>query len=318
MAHLELMYLTERWWFSRSQYVLVYQRVWDTPSDWGTSIHMLNFDVKEWYQGLAHWFTGSPVSSMRHPIFAAIATPWWLMLKGGDELFLRKVSYETSKVKDERGLKQRSFWIYPTHYCWWFILEIGGINHYERPEEPWWVGPWDTHQFHEDDHNPCPNQWGERDEGSVYCFVLFWQLLLHVSTERLSNSCRMKSGWWFGTLFIFPYIGNVIIPIDEVIFFRGVALAHQPEMNDLAIGCCFESHCSSQHQHWFSSSDLPQSLGFRRVIHRRRDFYQDIANDDVPAFHAARWHGFHGFHGPQGVARCGSPFCCPETWDHPL
>ena len=27
---------------------------------------------------------------------------------------------------------------------------------------------------------------------------------------------------------IFPYIGNVIIPIDEVIFFRGVALAHQP------------------------------------------------------------------------------------------
>ena len=28
------------------------------------------------------------------------------------------------------------------------------------------------------------------------------------------------AGWWFGTFF--PYIGNVIIPIDELIFFRGV------------------------------------------------------------------------------------------------
>ena len=31
------------------------------------------------------------------------------------------------------------------------------------------------------------------------------------------------TGWWFGTSFyIFPYIGNFILPIDEVIFFRGV------------------------------------------------------------------------------------------------
>ena len=35
---------------------------------------------------------------------------------------------------------------------------------------------------------------------------------------------RVKSisGWWFGTFFIFPYIGNVIIPTDELIFFRWV------------------------------------------------------------------------------------------------
>ena len=39
------------------------------------------------------------------------------------------------------------------------------------------------------------------------------------------------AGWWFGChQFYFPRnIGNVIIPIDEVIFFRGVALAHQPD-----------------------------------------------------------------------------------------
>jgi len=30
--------------------------------------------------------------------------------------------------------------------------------------------------------------------------------------------------WWFGTFFIFPCIGNVIIPTDEVIFFRGVGI----------------------------------------------------------------------------------------------
>ena len=38
------------------------------------------------------------------------------------------------------------------------------------------------------------------------------------------------SGWWFGTFFYFPYIGNnyIFIPTDEVIFFRGVGLNHQP------------------------------------------------------------------------------------------
>ena len=40
-----------------------------------------------------------------------------------------------------------------------------------------------------------------------------------------------SSGWWFGCHFyIFAYIGCLIIPIDELIFFRGVALAHQPVM----------------------------------------------------------------------------------------
>ena len=31
-----------------------------------------------------------------------------------------------------------------------------------------------------------------------------------------------STGWWFGTCFIFPCIGNLIIPIDELICFRGV------------------------------------------------------------------------------------------------
>ena len=35
------------------------------------------------------------------------------------------------------------------------------------------------------------------------------------------------SDWWFGTFFIFPYIGNVIIPTDFHIFQTG--WNHQPE-----------------------------------------------------------------------------------------
>ena len=36
------------------------------------------------------------------------------------------------------------------------------------------------------------------------------------------------SDWWFGTFFYdFPHIGNVIIPTDEVIFFRGVETTNQ-------------------------------------------------------------------------------------------
>ena len=40
------------------------------------------------------------------------------------------------------------------------------------------------------------------------------------------------SGWWFGCHFLnFPInIGCLTIPIDELICFRGVALAHQPAM----------------------------------------------------------------------------------------
>ena len=39
-------------------------------------------------------------------------------------------------------------------------------------------------------------------------------------TKRLFT-LHILSGWWFGTFFMFPYIGNVIIPIDFHIFQRG-------------------------------------------------------------------------------------------------
>ena len=52
--------------------------------------------------------------------------------------------------------------------------------------------------------------------GLVVCFY-FWQ-----DTPLRDHPFQYISGWWFGAFFIFPYIGNVIIPTDELIFFRGV------------------------------------------------------------------------------------------------
>ena len=42
-----------------------------------------------------------------------------------------------------------------------------------------------------------------------------------------STLVRYLTGWWFGTFFIFPYVGNVIIPIDFHILQRG-GPTHQP------------------------------------------------------------------------------------------
>ena len=54
----------------------------------------------------------------------------------------------------------------------------------------------------------------------------------HWSSSRVWENCVPSvgswllisplTGWWFGTVFIFLYIGNVIIPTDELIFFRWV------------------------------------------------------------------------------------------------
>ena len=42
----------------------------------------------------------------------------------------------------------------------------------------------------------------------------------------------LNAGWWFQTCFIFPYSGNVIIPTNDLIFFRGVG---QPPTSAFAI-----------------------------------------------------------------------------------
>jgi hypothetical protein len=47
--------------------------------------------------------------------------------------------------------------------------------------------------------------------------------------NRTKANKNLMTGWWFGTFLIFHHIWVVILPIDELIFFRGVA---QPPTSD--------------------------------------------------------------------------------------
>ena len=53
---------------------------------------------------------------------------------------------------------------------------------------------------------------------------------LHFQSMLKPKTLLNMSGWWFGTCFFFPYIGNVIIPTDEVILFRGIETTNQLNM----------------------------------------------------------------------------------------
>ena len=63
------------------------------------------------------------------------------------------------------------------------------------------------------------------------------------------------AGWWFGTFLIFPYIGNFIIPIDELIFFRGVA---QPPTRWYPTNC--HNCCTSVYNLQCSDHEEPMIL----------------------------------------------------------
>ena len=49
--------------------------------------------------------------------------------------------------------------------------------------------------------------------------------------EFMGDGYQSITGWWFGTFFMFPSIGNVIIPTvtHSMIFQRGRAKNHQPD-----------------------------------------------------------------------------------------
>ena len=63
--------------------------------------------------------------------------------------------------------------------------------------------------------NGCDN---EKHGIYVYVYVYVY-IYIHIYIY-------VYTGWWFGTFFIFPYLGNLIIPIDFHIFQRGSN--HQP------------------------------------------------------------------------------------------
>jgi hypothetical protein len=51
-------------------------------------------------------------------------------------------------------------------------------------------------------------------EVSQRCHISPPKQLTCSATENIFS--QTNTGWWFGTFFIFPYIGNVILPTDEL------------------------------------------------------------------------------------------------------
>jgi len=71
----------------------------------------------------------------------------------------------------------------------------------------------------------CPNSklplGAPCSDTAVYC----WSYLPLYPTISPIFTAIYYTGWWFGTwILFFSYIGNVIIPTDELIFFRGVGI----------------------------------------------------------------------------------------------
>ena len=79
---------------------------------------------------------------------------------------------------------------------------------------------------------------------------------------------NIKSGWWFGTFFIFAYIGNN--HPNWLIFFRGVA---QPPTRNVEFRSMVAKFCSS----WLSPGVSPENpLGFSGCVWYALEAYHDL------------------------------------------
>ena len=87
-----------------------------------------------------------------------------------------------------------------------------------------------------------------------------------------------KSGWWFGTFSMFPYIGNFNIPIDFHIFQRGGPTTNQKYIIDTCRN--WRSHCEvkSNCPPWVVDSN-------RLFLHRR----SQMICLDTTSNHSAGW-----------------------------
>ena len=61
---------------------------------------------------------------------------------------------------------------------------------------------------------------------------LIWYIFFSISMLNRVMQLQNNTGWWFGCHFLFSHsVGNVIIPIDELIFFSEGWPNHQPEQH---------------------------------------------------------------------------------------
>ena len=89
-------------------------------------------------------------------------------------------------------------------------------------------------------------------------------------------------GWWFGSFFVFPYIGNVIVPSDEVIVFRGVGI--------LPTSIYIVKPCQNLHV-WKklfnlqkASPNLPQQMGLSEIGYPISPIPMDADHLGIPNF----------------------------------
>ena len=98
--------------------------------------------------------------------------------------------------------------------------------------------------YHKISYTPGSTHIDVENQAFVDDFPIWKPLLFHIYVTvcpmltphiSLVNACKYVglyviynviyiyiSGWWFGTFFIFHFIYGIILPIDELIFFRGV------------------------------------------------------------------------------------------------
>ena len=105
----------------------------------------------------------------------------------------------------------------------WFLLSdflkiLDGLRFWKKSNhfEPWPVITDGRNRQVGDPRRPDPGE-------HVHCHLLLScaHVWAHLPTRVVANLPHILPGWWFGTFFIFPYIGKTFI------FFRGVQTTNQ-------------------------------------------------------------------------------------------
>ena len=113
---------------------------------------------------------------------------------------------------------------------------VGGGRPWEHTD-----APGDLHRMSVHEPRITLQNWTEEDLDDWLSHLSVNPSSLDVTSEP-RNEFKVPniihSAWWFGTWmdYDFPYVGNFIIPTDELIFFRGVGLNHQQDSDHSRCG----------------------------------------------------------------------------------
>ena len=120
--------------------------------------------------------------------------------------------YSRSNWNISRRVNMWLPWVFPSIWYSWCVICF------------WWVHAWIWINV-----QLCPEQTiiaGCRFLKANSCCLI---RISYFDKYTLISTGYSYSGWWFGTFFIFPYIWNVLIPVDVHIFQRGL-VNHQPDI----------------------------------------------------------------------------------------